>query len=193
MKIAAIVLAAGSSSRFGAANKLLAEVGGKPLIRRAVDCALQSSSAEVHVIVRPADTGLEGAIAGLPVNIGRNPRHAGGMGASISFAVAALAPDIDGALILPADMPWMEPSLLDTLIERFEAAGGGVIAYPATADGEQRNPVLWPECEFANLSRLEPSCGARALIHASKTPKIHINVCNERVFRDVDTPGDLSA
>ncbi|MBU2581017.1 MAG: nucleotidyltransferase family protein [Alphaproteobacteria bacterium] len=191
MQVAAIILAAGSSRRFGEPNKLLAGFSGRPLIRIAVDCALRSGATEVLVVIRPNDSGVAAAIADLPVRVLVNPQHAEGIGASIACAVSCLPQAIDGALIMPADMPWMEPALLDALIARFDEAKGDAIVYPVTAGGKQRNPVLWPRRHFRDLWSLDPGRGARTLISASNTLKITVKTGNDRVFRDIDSPEDL--
>ncbi len=191
MKVVGIILAAGSSRRFGDADKLLMEINGKPLIRHAVDCALESHCAEVHVITRLDADRIEATLAGLPITIWSNPRHADGIGASIAFGIANLSTGVDGALILPADMPWMETTLLNTLIERFAAAGGGSIVYPTTSEGEQRNPVIWPKAEFGHLRKLNTDKGGRNLMANRPTAKIAVKASNNGAFRDIDTLGDI--
>lgn len=192
MKVACIILAAGRSQRFGEADKLLLEINGKPLIRHAVDCALASRCSLVHVVTQPDAGPIETALAGLPVIMRGNPRYAEGIGTSIACGVAGLGPDTDGAMILPADMPWMQASVLNALIEHFEGSGGRSIVYPTTAAGEQRNPVVWPRPQFHALCELEGDVGGRALLDAATGAKIPVTVSSDSVFRDVDTPRDVT-
>jgi len=191
MKVACIILAAGRSQRFGEADKLLAKVNGKLLIRSSAECALKSQCTVVQIVTRPDADQLLEALSGLRVVIRPNPQFAEGIGSSIACGISGLAPNIAGALILPADMPWMQSSLLNTLIEHFRAKGGKSIVYPTTPQGEQRNPVLWPQSEFSNLIKLNGDQGARRLIAATTAEKVEITVQRDEVFRDVDTPTDV--
>lgn len=191
MNIACIILAAGLSRRFGEADKLLVEVGGKPLIWHAARCALNSRCNSVVVVTKPDAARRISALDGLAVSFCPNTNYANGIGSSISAGIASLAADIDGALILPADMPWMESGLIDRLIAEFEGCGGKAVVYPTTATGEQRNPVLWPRSEFRSLLNLNADQGARGLIASRPVDRIEVKVANDAIFRDIDTPDDI--
>src|SRR5690242_13877872 len=78
--IAAIVLAAGRSSRMGGPNKLLAEIGGRPLLRMVVEAALASQARSVLVVTGHQRERVETALAGLPVSFVNNPHYAEGLG-----------------------------------------------------------------------------------------------------------------
>ncbi len=192
MLVACIVLAAGQSTRFGAANKLLAEIDGRPVIHHVVSEALASRSTSVHVIIQPDSERITSALAGLPVTHCINRDFTCGIGTSIATGIRSLPHEITGALILPADMPWMRALVLDELIAAFENSGCRHVTIPITAAGEQRNPVLWPRNYFAALSKLHADQGAKPLI-----PKAHdrcqkVIIGDELVFLDVDRPSDLS-
>jgi molybdenum cofactor cytidylyltransferase len=191
MSVTCLILAAGQSARFGKTDKLLAEVDGRPLIRHAVDEALASRSRDVHVIVQPDSTLLDKALAGLPVTLCINRDFASGIGSSIAVGIRSLAQDVTGVLILPADMPWMRADVLDALITAFECAGGSLVTLPVTADGEQRNPVLWPKSYFMDLCGLHADHGAKHLIPKDPRKLQKIVILDESGFQDVDTPEDL--
>ncbi|MBU1211623.1 MAG: nucleotidyltransferase family protein [Alphaproteobacteria bacterium] len=191
MKVDCIVLAAGLSRRFGETDKLMAEVGGKPLIWHAATCALNARCNRVVVVIGRDGEQIISALDGLAVTLCPNPVHDKGIGSSISAGVASLPAATDGVLILPADMPWMQSDLIDRLISVFAAAGGKAVVYPTTAGGEQRNPVLWPRSEFRNLVKLNADQGARGLIAGTSNERIEVLVADDRIFRDIDSPHDL--
>ncbi len=192
MSVACLILAAGQSARFGKTDKLLAEVDGRPLIRHAVDEALASRSRDIHVIIPPDSTLLDKALAGLPLTLCINRDFASGIGSSIVVGIRSLAQDVTGALILPADMPWMRAEVLDALITAFECAGGSLVTLPVTPDGKQRNPVLWPKSYFEELSGLHADRGAKRLIPKDPRKLQKIVILDEVGFQDVDTPDDLA-
>ena len=192
MPVACLVLAAGQSTRFGAANKLLAEIDGRPVIHHVVREALASRSTGVNVIIQPDSEPITSALAGLSVTHCVNRDFTSGIGSSIATGIRSLPRKITGALILPADMPWMRARVLDELIAAFENSGSGHVTIPITAAGEQRNPVLWPRSYFAALSKLQEDQGAKPLIPKDPDRCQKVIIGDERVFLDVDTPGDLS-
>jgi molybdenum cofactor cytidylyltransferase len=191
MSVAAIVLAAGLSRRFGEQDKLLAKIDGEPLIRRAARLALRSRCERVHLVTRAGAHELEAALLGLPVVCCANPDFTSGIGSTIAVGIASLPSDVAGALILPADMPWMDAALLDRLIASFETTGATAVTYPVTTTGEQRNPVIWPRSFFPALRELTTDSGAKGLIPSTPGRRIEVEVAREEVFRDVDEPGDL--
>ncbi|HTO41650.1 MAG TPA: molybdopterin-binding/glycosyltransferase family 2 protein, partial [Rhizomicrobium sp.] len=124
--IAAVVLAAGMSSRMGQ-NKLLLEVGGQALIRRTVETVLKSAAAEVIVVVgRDADR-VTAALAGLPVTIVINDVFTNGLSTSLKAGLNCVSGQSDGAMIVLGDMPGITPQMLDTLMAAFRPAEGRAI------------------------------------------------------------------
>ena len=164
--IAAIVLAAGRSTRMGAANKLLADIGGKPMVRRVVEAALASRARPVLVVTgHQADERAGGA--GRPrcrrsSTIPTTPTGSAARSRRASRAVPAAA---DGALVLLGDMPRITAAHLDRLIAAFAAEGGAAIIVP-THEGRRGNPVLWPRAYFAEMLQLEGDAGAKRLLAA---------------------------
>ena len=192
MPIACLILAAGLSTRFGTANKLLAEIDGRPVIHHVVREALASRSTGVHIIVQPDSEPITSALDGFPVIHCTNRNFISGIGSSIATGIRSLPGDITGALILPADMPWMRARILDALIAAFENSGSRHVTIPVTAAGEQRNPVLWPRSYFMALSKLHADQGAKPLLPKDPDRCQKVIIGDELVFLDVDTPGDLA-
>ena len=162
-RIAAVVLAAGRSTRMGGPNKLLAEIAQRPLVRIAAEEALASRAKPVIVVTGHQRPEVERALAGLPVKFVHNPDFAQGLGTSLRTGIAAVPPDADGVVVCLGDMPQVDAGLVDRLIAAFDPARGALIVVP-TFDGKRGNPVLWSRRFFPDLMAVEGDVGARHLI-----------------------------
>jgi molybdenum cofactor cytidylyltransferase len=193
-KLAAVVLAAGASTRFGAENKLLAPLAdGRALVRCVVDALIGSGITDV-VVVTGCDAALiTEALAGLPVRFVENDQWQTGMGSSVAAGAQALGEDVAGAFIVPGDMPYLSTGLLHSLVAAFENHNRLSIIYPALTDGAQRNPVLWPRSFFPQLSALCGPKGAKALLQELTDRSVAVTVSDNMLVADVDTPADLVA
>ena len=191
-RVAAVVLAAGRSTRMGAINKLIAEIGGKPLVRIAAEQALASSARPVIVVTGHQREKVEEALAGLPVRFAHNPDFAEGLGASLRTGIAAVPDDVDGAVICLGDMPQVDAALIDRLIAAFDPERGALIVVP-TIEGRRGNPVLWSRRFFPDLRQIQGDVGARHLIASYAEAVVEVPVSGESAFVDVDTPESLSA
>src|ERR1700687_1414939 len=140
--VAAIILAAGRSTRMGGPNKLLAELGGKPLVRIVTEQALASKAQSVIVVTGHQAEQVEKALQGLNVKFVRNPDFAEGLASSVKAGIAAVPANADGAVICLGDMPLISAHLVDRLIEAFAPDRGNLIAVPVS-DNRRGNPVLW--------------------------------------------------
>jgi molybdenum cofactor cytidylyltransferase len=199
-RIAAVVLAAGRSTRMGAANKLLAEVGGQPMVRRVLDQVLASQAADVVVVTGHErgriETALDDPTDGGLCRLVHNPDFAAGLSTSLHRGLAALSKEIDGALVCLGDMPEVTAGVIDRLIAAFDPLDGRTICLPTWA-GKRGNPVLLARRYFAEVQAISGDVGARALI--GEYPEAVSEVAMDDlasgfgVLEDVDTPEDLSA
>jgi len=190
MEIGAVLLAAGASQRFGADNKLLANIGGKPLIRWVAE-EIVGSGTEVIVVTGCDHLLTEEALKDLPLRFAHNLNWRRGMGSSIAAGVTALDSEVRGAFIVPGDMPFLRYALLQDLMAIFVENGGASIIYPTTRAGEQRNPVLWPRRFFPLLASLNGTEGAKHSLAASKDSQKPVPVVAEGAFADIDCLADL--
>ena len=189
-QVAAIVLAAGRSTRMGGPNKLLAELNGKKLVRIATEQALASKASEVIVVTGHQAELVERALAGLKVKFVRNPDFAGGLASSVKAGIAAVAKEADGAVICLGDMPLIDARLVDRLVEAFDPDRGNLIVVPV-AEGRRGNPVLWSRRFFSELLTLDGDIGARHLIAKHAEAVAEVPVDGESAFLDIDTPQAL--
>jgi molybdenum cofactor cytidylyltransferase len=190
--IAALVLAAGRSSRMGGPNKLLAEIGGRPLLRIVVEQVLASRARPVIVVTGHQRDRVEEALAGLTVKFVHNPHFAEGLGTSLRAGIAAMPAEVDGAIVCLGDMPQVDAALIDRLIGALDAGKGALVAVPIM-DGKRGNPVAWSRRFFPDLMKVEGDVGARHLIGRHGEAVVEVAVSGTAALTDVDTPEALSA
>ncbi|HTS42631.1 MAG TPA: molybdopterin-binding/glycosyltransferase family 2 protein [Xanthobacteraceae bacterium] len=191
-KIAAVILAAGRSTRMGGPNKLTAEISGKPLVRIAAEQALASRARPVVVVTGHERDRVEAALKGLNVQRVHNPDFAAGLSTSLKAGLAALPHDIDGAIICLGDMPQVRADLIDKLIAAFDPERGALVVVPSIA-GKRGNPVVWSRRFFPELMALEGDVGARHLIGRYPEAVVEVPVSDKAALIDVDTPEALVA
>jgi molybdenum cofactor cytidylyltransferase len=191
-RFAAVVLAAGRSTRMGGPNKLLAQITGRPLARIAAEAALASKATPVVVVTGHQSETITEALRDLPLQFVHNPDFADGLSTSLRTGLAALPDDIDGAVVTLADMPQVDAALIDRLIAAYDADKGALIAVPVI-DGKRGNPVLWSRRFFPELMTLSGDVGARHLIAKYSEAVVEVPVTGSGALIDVDTPAALAA
>jgi molybdenum cofactor cytidylyltransferase len=190
--IAAVVLAAGRSTRMGGPNKLLADLRGKPLVRIVTEQVLASKASNVTVVTGHQADEVKRALHGLKVKFVHNPDFVSGLASSVKTGIAAVPASADAAVVCLGDMPLVEAHLVDRLIEAFAPDRGMLIAVPVN-DGRRGNPVLWSRRFFGELMSLDGDIGARHLIARHGEAVAEVAVEGQGAFLDIDTPQALAA
>lgn len=184
-RLSAVILAAGQSKRMGTANKLLAELDGKPLVAHAADAALAARPAEV-IVVTGHEAGRVGAALGdKSLRLVHNPDFASGMASSLVAGLAAVEPASDGVIVLLGDMPLVNGAMIEKMANAFGASEPAPIVI-ATSKGERGNPVIWPRRHVERLMQLTGDKGARDLLTelAGETVMVELG---EAAALDLDT------
>jgi molybdenum cofactor cytidylyltransferase len=189
-RVAAIVLAAGRSTRMGGPNKLLAEIGGRSLVRIAVDHALASRARPVVVVTGHQRDKVEAALAGLDIKLVHNPNFAEGVSTSGKAGLAALPDEADGAIVCLGDMPQVTASLIDKLTAAFDPERGALVVVPVI-DGKRGNPVVWARRFFPELMAIDGDIGARQVISRYPEAVTEVALTDTAALVDVDTPDAL--
>src|ERR1041384_940582 len=123
MKIGIIVLAAGASSRMGSPKQLL-PFRGQTLIRRAAEAALASSCDRVAVVIGSHASQMRRELEDLPVSVVENQNWQTGMSSSIRAGLDDLhVDDLDGALIMLCDQPFVTADILNNLVATHHKTG----------------------------------------------------------------------
>jgi molybdenum cofactor cytidylyltransferase len=192
MNVAAIILAAGASSRFEYGNKLIAEIDGVPIVRH-VASALAKSDVQDIVLVTADVSGVVARAAGT----GRwrtveNPHADCGLSSSLRTGLQNIDARADGVLIALADMPGITANLINLLLAAF-AETKNKIVFPITEDGRRGHPIIWPRRFFSALESLSGDSGGKAIIAAHAESWQPVLYDGEGAFADIDTRKDLDA
>jgi molybdenum cofactor cytidylyltransferase len=188
-EVAAILLAAGRATRFGAGpdeTKLAAELNGKPLVRHVAEAALCSKARPVGVVTGHAAEKVLGGLRGLDLFAVHNAAYAEGLSGSLKAGVAALPETVRGAVILLADMPFVTAAVIDQLIACFGAAPIEPDAIVPLRNGQRGNPVLIGRNLFAEIAKLQGDGGAKALLNES-SGVLECPIDDAAIEIDIDT------
>lgn len=186
-RVAGVLLAAGTSSRFGDENKLLATVGGEPVVRHAARTLLDAELDPVIVVVGHESDRVRDAVADLPVTPAVNDTYEAGQSTSVRTGISALS-DVDAAVVALGDMPFVDPRTVETLVAAYDAGTGDALA--AAYDGDRGNPVLFDRRFFDPLVAVDGDIGGREILLESDASAL-VAVDDPGVRRDVDRPDDL--
>lgn len=183
--IAAVVLAAGASTRFGECKQLL-DWGGKPMLAHVTDVALRAGLDPVIAVIGYGAAEMRAALGDRPVRTLMSWRWEEGLAASVRTGLAGVPPDADGAVFLQCDQPLVTAELLQAMVERFEETGTSIV-HP-THDGRRGTPVLFGRRFFAELSGITGDEGGRSLIDGHPEEVATVAVSDPAVLMDMDRP-----
>ena len=173
-------------------NKLLAEIDGKPMVARTAQRLLAvACPADRRRLGNQADQ-VDAALGKLPVERVRNPAFAEGLSTSLKCGLAALPDDIDGVIVCLGDMPLVAGRDLDRLIAAFNPLEGRAIVVP-TRRGKRGNPVLWAKRFIPEMAELAGDVGAKHLIGEHAELVCEVEMDDDSVLVDIDTPDALAA
>jgi molybdenum cofactor cytidylyltransferase len=185
--VAAILLAAGSSRRFGR-DKQTALVGAEPLLLRSVRLLLEAGFVEPIVVLGERAGEHREMLAALPVRIIENAEPAAGMASSLVLGLNAgldAANPVEAALVTVCDQPAVTASHVRSLVAAWRS-GGGIVA--SAYGGTRGVPALFDARYFAELRALKGDRGAGPLL-ARYADVVAIPLPGGDV--DIDTPADL--
>ena len=188
MSVAAVVLAAGGSIRFGK-PKQLAIFQGEPLVRHIVSAAKDAGCVPVVVVVGANAGQITPVLAGLPVSIIEHPNWSNGLGSSIAIGVmhaTSITPDLDAAILLACDQPFVNAATLRELIQLHLEKGKAIVA---SAYAETLGiPALFDRSCFGDLLQLRGDSGAKGIILARRHGVAPFNFPAAAI--DIDTTAD---
>lgn len=183
MKVAGLVLAAGSGSRLGT-PKALVELAGERLVDRAVRVLREGGCDPVLVVAGAAELDVPGATVVV------NPDWTGGMGSSLRAGLAALVgTDAAAVVVALVDQPGIPAAVTSRLLAAF---GAGASVVTATYAGKRRNPVLLARGTWTEVARLaEGDAGARPYLAAHPDQVTPVACDDLGDPDDIDTAADL--
>jgi molybdenum cofactor cytidylyltransferase len=190
MNAAAVILAAGGSTRLGQPKQLL-QFEGQSLLRRTVLAALNSRFQRVVIVTGAAAEACAAEIADLPVGLVHNPRWADGLAGSIQAGIhelSAMLPCPEGISISVCDQPHLAPSTFNRLLDCHAATGRGIVA--SRYSGALGVPALFMKKYYPALLSLTGDTGAKSLFRQFATDCASIEFPEGAV--DIDSPADYA-
>ncbi|MGB4063094.1 MAG: nucleotidyltransferase family protein [Azonexus sp.] len=187
-QIVGILLAAGSSRRFGADKRLHPLPDGTPMAFASAR-NLAAVCARAIVVIRPDDTALAALLEaeGLETIVCNAAEQ--GMGHSLASGVAA-SKDAAGWLIALADMPYIQPASYHAVVHALQDGAG--MARPVFA-GKMGHPVGFAADHFAALLALTGDQGGKAILYADPASLVLCPVDDPGVLKDIDVPQQIEA
>ncbi|UHQ95259.1 nucleotidyltransferase family protein [Haloterrigena alkaliphila] len=187
--IGGVILAAGKGTRFEGGNKLLADVEGTPIVRRAAETLCRSSVDDIVAVVGHEEDRVAAALADLDLSIHSNENFASGQSASVRIGVdAARDADWDATVFMLGDMPFVRPQTVDALRTAYATGDGSIVA--PTYEGRRGNPVLFGRQHYDALSTVSGDRGGRDIIE-NHEGTVFVDVDDPGVTRDIDSQTDL--
>jgi molybdenum cofactor cytidylyltransferase len=187
--IGGVILAAGESSRFGSENKLLTPVDGTPVIRRVANIALESPLEEVVTVLGHDADAVAETLQGLPMSTTYNDDYTAGQSTSLRCGIdVGRGSGWDAAVVLLGDMPFVNPTTVERLIEVYLSGAGSIVA--PQCDGRRGNPVLFDQSLYERLCSVSGDRGGRELVR-THPGTVRVRTDDRGVLRDVDAPRDL--
>jgi CTP:molybdopterin cytidylyltransferase MocA/SAM-dependent methyltransferase len=186
--ISAVVLAAGAATRFGGV-KLLAELGGRPVLQHVLDALDTRGVAEVVVVLGDDAETIERAIDWHGERRVRNPDPGRGLSTSLSAGLASISPTAEAALIVLGDQPGLQTSTVAALLAEPDDPKRPIVV-PRYDDDAARNPVLLGRAAFGLAAEATGDRGLGPVLAAHPELVQEVPVMGSNP--DVDTPADLA-
>jgi len=187
--VAGVLLAAGTSSRFGERNKLLATLDEEPLVVHAARTLGDAGLDRVVVVVGHEADRVRAALADHDVAFVDNPDYAAGQSTSVAAGARAVA-DADAAVFALGDMPRVASETVTALVRAYRAGAGTALA--AACDGERGNPVLFDAAHLPALADVAGDVGGREVLMSAEEAAL-VETGDAGVRQDVDSPDALAA
>ena len=186
-QIAAVILAAGGSTRFGQPKQML-DWNGQPLVTHITDIALKARLDPIIVTLGHQAKQIKPLVDSRPVDTVMNWRWQEGLSTSLQAGLAALPPNVDAAIFIQSDQPLITPDLISHLIAQYEQTGASIVV-PRHA-GLCGSPVLFSRELFAELAGVTGDVGGRHVIGRHAEVTAYVETENPDILEDIDTPDD---
>lgn len=186
-RVAAVLLAAGQSRRFGQADKLLSHVDGQQMVMHAATMLSKAGLSRLIAVCAPDGDAVVDLVSSKGFSCVRTTQREGDLSHSLAAGVrsAAVSPHVDAVLICLADMPFVNIQHVRRLLDAHDGKPERIIA--SSCGGSPMPPALFGRAHFAALTRLEGDAGARALLKTAE-----LVYADDSVLRDIDRTEDLA-
>lgn len=185
--MAAVILAAGLSSRMGEFKPLLT-LAGATVLERTIGLFLEAGVADIRVVTGHRSDELRPIIRRLGVREILNPHYADGMFSSVQAAVATLDDEVEAFFVHPVDLPLVRPSTVRRLVKGYREGQSGIV-YPAFL-GRRGHPPLISGWLAPEIARWSGAAGLHGILVEWEGVAHEVEVADEQILRDMDTPDD---
>lgn len=185
-----VILAAGQGRRSGANKLMVEDKDGLPMFMHAVNAAIASEARPVFIVTGYRNDEMEEWLEKIDINVLYNPAYASGIKTSISMGLKAIPSSCDGAILLPADMPYIGASELNKIIKKFDKTAEKQLCI-FTNKGIKNNPILWSKSLFDKADIVPDNAKYRAVFveHADYTNTVEIK--DTKKLLDINYPNDI--
>ena len=187
-RTAAVILAAGTASRFGG-GKVFAPLAGRPMLLHVVEAAHRAGLDPIVVVLGPPTEAEASVDLGRPL-VARNPHPEAGLSSSVRIGLAALGADVEAAVVLLGDQPLVDPAVIAALRDADVPPGRSIVV-PRYEAGGGPNPTLVLRAAWSLADGLSGDRGFGPVI--AEHPEVVVEVPVAGSNPDVDTPADLAA
>ena len=187
---AAIILAAGSSTRMGAAKQLL-RLDGRPLLQHVLDNVRASDVGEIILVLGASAEAIRGEIDARHERVVLNENYQEGMGTSLKAGLSSVNSKTEAALIILADQPFVRPETLNQLISQHVRSKAQIVI--PLYRGFRGNPVLLDRAVFPEVMALGGDTGCRAIFGDHLEGIVKVPVDDVGILLDIDRKSDFEA
>lgn len=183
-----IVLAAGLSSRMGSAKQLL-PFGEQTVLQTVVSVLLDSDLAGIHVVLGHLAGDIAASLAGKPVVCVENSRYREGMLSSVQAGVLSLPEGAQAAMLVLGDQPQLQVGDVAAVLKGYRDSGKGIVI-PVSA-GRRGHPIILDLGLYrSDIFDADPEKGLKPIVRSHPNDTLEVDVADEAVLRDIDTPED---
>lgn len=188
-----IILAAGSSRRFGEDKRNLLLASGRSMLEESIHNAAACLQ-NLLVVLRHGDTvyadQLAEKVANPSIRYYRAPNSAFGMAHSLANAIQQVD-DWQAVLIILADLPFIQPSTYRMMVDQYRQSADDQPILVPRHEGKEGHPVLFDHVYFKEISELKGDVGARSIVDAHRDKVVEVHVDDAGILQDIDLPDDL--
>lgn len=188
-RVAGIVLASGTSRRFGPENKLLTPIDGASMVRRTVSAYMQAALDRVIVVVGYDGDAVAAAVDGLGAQIVHNPDYDQGQSRALVRGVEAVEGVVEAAVIGVADQPWLTHETISRLVGTWQSTGAPLVV--PRYGGKRGNPVVFARRLFPELRGTTGDTGGRPVLLRHVAEAAWVDIPDSAQGRDIDLPAEL--
>lgn len=185
--ITAVVLAAGTSRRMGRLKALI-KLGHKTILQRALANLEASQVNEIVVVLGFKAQEIIPTLKGMRCQVVVNPQYTRGMSSSIRCGLSAVNPQAQAVLIALGDQPYIPPEIVDLLLRSYQEEDQKIVV--PTCGGRRGHPVIFGRRYWPELRALKGDVGGKELLRRHAQHVLEVEVCQEGVLADIDTPSN---